>query len=322
MRLYKRNNTFYVEIRRGVHRSLKTSDEKTAKSIVKAIEREHLRNEIAQLETADKAMMTVEGFAVEYLAARGDKSGDTTRMDKLALKTLAEHLGAGTPIKSLCVKSIELFKKVLLSKKLSPFSINTYLRHIRAALRVAADWGYIDTPPQIKPVKTPRPLPRVLSVNELETILKAAHDTYPELGAVIGFAVWTGCRLSEILNAKWEHANGDSIRITGKGDKTRVIPLLPGAMDAMGERKESGPIFRQNHPDTVSHWFKDICVRCGLHDVHFHTLRHSAATQMVSSGIKLEVIQKILGHCDIRTTQIYAQIVDRVMVDEMRKLRW
>jgi site-specific recombinase XerD len=54
----------------------------------------------------------------------------------------------------------------------------------------------------------------------------------------------------------------------------------------------------------------------------FHSLRYSAATQMIASGISLDVIQKILGHAKIKTTQIYARIFDEIVAKEMQKLKW
>ncbi len=76
------------------------------------------------------------------------------------------------------------------------------------------------------------------------------------------------------------------------------------------------------HKSTVTGHFKQIARACEIEDVHFHNLRHSAATQMITSGIRLEVVQEILGHVDIRTTQIYAKIMDQVVYNEMQKLKY
>ncbi len=83
-----------------------------------------------------------------------------------------------------------------------------------------------------------------------------------------------------------------------------------------------GPVFIQWHSDTITHRFKAVARACGIEDVHFHNLRHSTATQMLESGIPLEVVQRILGHSDIRVTQIYAKVRDQLVKREMAKLKW
>jgi len=87
----------------------------------------------------------------------------------------------------------------------------------------------------------------------------------------------------------------------------------------MGPAKKKGPIFLQVHPDTHTHRFKKLALKCGIEDVHFHHLRHSASTAMLEAGIDLPVIQKILGHESISTTQIYADVLDNHMIDQMKK---
>ena len=79
------------------------------------------------------------------------------------------------------------------------------------------------------------------------------------------------------------------------------MPLLPDALEAIGEPKDLGPVFHQFHKDTVSHRFKRIARECGIEDVHFHNLRHSAATQMIESGVIGDVVQRILS---TRTTAL------------------
>ena len=111
------------------------------------------------------------------------------------------------------------------------------------------------------------------------------------------------------------------IRIIGKGDKERSIPLLPGTLEAMGEPADIGPIFKKMDPSTLNKRFRQRCADCGVQGT-FHMLRHSAATAMLENGVPLPVIQKILGHARIETTQIYAQVSDRLMAREMGKLRY
>ena len=90
----------------------------------------------------------------------------------------------------------------------------------------------------------------------------------------------------------------------------------------MGEPKDLGLVFHPFYPDTVSHRFKAISRECGIEDVHFHNLRHSAATQMIESGVIGDVVQRILGHTDYRTTQIYVNLSQATLAEEMKKLKY
>ena len=142
---------------------------------------------------------------------------------------------------------------------------------------------------------------------------------------IILFTLWTGCRREEVLRIKWSNVQlGDEPRciVRGKGNKERLVPLLPPALDSMGEPKDLGPVFHQFHKDTVSHRFKRISRECGIEDVHFHNLRHSAATQMIESGVIGDVVQRILGNSDYRTTQIYVNLSQLTLAEEMKKFKY
>ncbi len=140
---------------------------------------------------------------------------------------------------------------------------------------------------------------------------------------VIKFALWTGARRAEIAKLKWQDIDQDSARIIGKGNKERTIHLLPGALEAMGKIKDVGYVFiHWNDLSKYTKAFKRIARACGINDVHFHHLRHTAATQMIKSGIELSYVQEMLGHSAISTTQIYTAIVQKTLKEKMKKMRY
>ena len=96
----------------------------------------------------------------------------------------------------------------------------------------------------------------------------------------------------------------------------------PPTLDAMGGPKDLGPVFHQFHKDTVSHHFKEIARACGIEDVHFHNLRHSAAAQLIESGGIGDVVQRILGHSDYRTTQTYVNLSQSTLAEEMKEFKY
>ena len=135
---------------------------------------------------------------------------------------------------------------------------------------------------------------------------------------IINFALFTGCRRSEIVRARYEHITGETITVKGKGEKERSFLLLP---QALADKKDIGKIFKYGHVSTLSNYFRDKIVRKIGVQARFHDLRHTAATTMLSNCVRLEVVQKILGHSDIRTTQIYADVLQEQIAKQMDKMK-
>lgn len=325
MRLFQRNGWFHVEFKRGKALSLKTTDEETATKLFKKLAEKSLESRLQLLDETDR--ISISKFKDQYIEARSHLSVNTTRADELAIRLLADVVGHDKPMKLINEKSIDEFISVCHARGVVNDSINSYLRHLKAAFNTAKRHGYIKAVPTFKPLPKKKKLHRVLSSDEINTLLKHTESVDVDMWRIILFGLWTGCRRKEILDAVWQdiapnHKGDLFIRIVGKGDNERRVPLLPGALEALGEKKDIGPIFRQFNKDTASHRFQIYCGDVGIQGAKFHSLRHTAATFMVSKGIKLELIQKVLGHSDIRTTQIYAEIYDEVVLGEMEKLNF
>lgn len=182
-------------------------------------------------------------------------------------------------------------------------------------------------------VPTPRQrrtLPGVLSIDEVERLLEAP-DGHSPLGlrdrCMFEVLYATGLRLSELLSlttnsVQWQARN---IRVTGKGNKERIVLLGDLAVDAL-ERyvHESRPLLlagRQSEALFLSHIGRPLSVR-GFHailqghlraagiDRHVtpHTLRHSFATHLLEGGADLRSVQELLGHANVSTTQVYTHV--------------
>lgn len=327
MNLRKRGDIYHVWYERsaqypnGKLLSLKTGDKDEAAELFRLLKKAWHESRVIELDHGRQIKLSK--LVEEYLKDRQDLSPDTLRMDDLAIRMLIAVVG-DVWAKSLNDALINKFKAAYKAKGKSNHSVNAYLRHIRAIMRYAYEKGYVKRLIKIKSLKVGKHLPRIITKEEREKILAKARTDNFEMLRIITFALYTGCRRAEIKSLRWQHLdlNANTCRITGKGDRQRTLYLLPEAVAALGEIKAIGPVFFQHHIDFYSKSFKKIAVDCGIKDIHFHNLRHSAATQMVESGIPLEIIQKILGHSDIRTTQIYAQIFDEVVAKQMQKLKY
>jgi len=175
-------------------------------------------------------------------------------------------------------------------------------------------------------------LPPTLTVDEVDRLL-AAPDASTPRGlrdrAILETFYATGLRVSELAGLALEslHFDAEYIRCVGKGDKERVVPIGGRAMSAVQAWLERGrPAYaakgggasravflsRQGKPLTrITLWrhIRAYARRAGIRkEISPHTLRHSFASHLLANGASLRVIQEMLGHADISTTQIYTHV--------------
>jgi integrase len=148
---------------------------------------------------------------------------------------------------------------------------------------------------------------------ELEQILEAAEKCLkPHLRAAIKFAIETGMRRGEILNIQWQHidrlARTLAVPITKTGHP-RVIPLSPealGILDAQREANEPRPFPLTSIAFALA--WKRLINRTGIHDLHFHDLRHEAISRFFEMGLSVPEVALISGHKDYRMLARYTHL--------------
>jgi integrase/recombinase XerD len=178
--------------------------------------------------------------------------------------------------------------------------------------------------------KTGSYLPETLHLGHIVRLLESI-DTAKDLGrrdlAILELFYSSGLRLSEICHARLETLDLDDgfIRVTGKGNKTRIVPVggrarktirdyLDNERPKLVKRRSSSQIFLsirggQLSPDRIRQIVKERAKLAGIEqNVYPHLLRHSFATHLLEGGADLRVIQELLGHADIATTQIYTHV--------------
>ncbi len=182
----------------------------------------------------------------------------------------------------------------------------------------------------VRPPKKAEHLPAVLSIEEIDRLLQAPIEDTP-LGlrnrTLLEVMYATGLRVSELVNLKMSdlHLQLGLIQTLGKGDKERIIPIGEIAIDwltryfnesriVLLKDKESPYVFLNDRGNQISRqgiWkiIKKLVTTAGItKDVSPHTLRHSFATHILENGADLRIVQELLGHADISTTQIYTHI--------------
>ena len=209
------------------------------------------------------------------------------------------------------------------TRHLKDTSLQTHINTLRAF------FGWLHTEERIKknPMSKIKSLKldkkgarQALTVEELER-LRDACKTYREK-ALIEFLVSTGCRLSEVAQLRAADLNlaDRSVQVTGKGDKDRVVYFSVRArlmvQEYIVQRKGGDGLFVSNKspyeplkPRAIQRIVRSLSERAGLEGrVHPHLLRHTFATHALNGGMDVTVIQRLLGHEDIATTQIYAEL--------------
>ena len=209
------------------------------------------------------------------------------------------------------------------TRHLKDTSLQTHINTLRAF------FGWLHTEEKIKknPMSKIKSLKldkkgarQALTVEELER-LRDACKTYREK-ALIEFLVSTGCRLSEVAQLRAADLNlaDRSVQVTGKGDKDRVVYFSVRARlmvhEYIVQRKGGDGLFVSSKspydplkPRAIQRIVHSLSERAGLEDrVHPHLLRHTFATHALNGGMDVTVIQRLLGHEDIATTQIYAEL--------------
>ncbi|MCG2635398.1 MAG: tyrosine recombinase XerC [Gammaproteobacteria bacterium] len=212
---------------------------------------------------------------------------------------------------------------------LSPRTIQRQLSALRAFLRHLQRHGQIEAN-VAEGVKAPRaghPLPKLLDVDEMARLLdrKPADATEVRDHAMFELFYSSGLRLTELSGARINNLDrhGAELQVTGKGNKSRRVPVGSAAMAAINRwlaeraswRGAAEPnlfISRRGQPispRTIQARLKRWAALCGLNrSVNPHMLRHAFASHLLQSSQNLRAVQELLGHANISTTQIYTHL--------------
>jgi integrase/recombinase XerD len=275
--------------------------------------------------------LSLEGFAQwlerrRLVAAMGEAA-----LDHL-LQTGAEPPSMEVEIRDVTLQQVGDFlahkKRLGLSAasiKLIVVALKIFFRWLHARGRLAHD--ITETLPL---PRTERYLPETMNELQVDRLLEGVLDGMPHAlrdRAMLELLYASGLRVSELVNARLENLDLDAriIRVTGKGNKMRLVPVGQKAVDSIktyleGERprfvkkKTGSEVFlseRGTKLTTVRIWqiVKQTAKHAGLDlNVYPHLLRHSFATHLLSNGADLRIIQEMLGHADISTTEIYTHV--------------
>jgi len=179
-------------------------------------------------------------------------------------------------------------------------------------------------------IKVPKTLPPYTEDSDIEKILalvsdKRGYKDRVERDRLLVILAWrTGLRRVELANLRPRDVHGDSLIVRGgKGKKDRLIPLTQDVATRLFEFvKDKNPderVFGLS-PESLGMKVKQLAVRAGLNNFHTHTLRHKFATDVLESGTNVKVLQSLLGHENLNTTEVYLSLTDKELYAAARRL--
>ena len=284
---------------------------------------------------------------LEMLSAERGAARNTLDAYERDLKDFTAFLSSrDKPVTSAAAKDIRDYLEGLSAQGLSASTAARRLSAIRQFHGfLFADGVRSDDPcGSIEGPRRARPLPKTLTVEEVDALLSAAQraeDGRTQEEAVLAYKrarlvclmevlYATGLRVSELVGLPLSAVRGDErfLAVSGKGGRERLVPLSETARAAIDAYL---PLRSMRLGDQVSPWLfpsrgrqghltrhrfaqllKDISVAAGLDQsrVSPHTLRHAFASHLLANGADLRAVQQMLGHADISTTQIYTHVLD------------
>ncbi|HUK09795.1 MAG TPA: site-specific tyrosine recombinase XerD [Stellaceae bacterium] len=277
----------------------------------------------------------IEAFLEMLAAERGAARAtvEAYRRDLAAAALFLAH--SATSLDEAGPEDLRRYIAALARRSLAPRSVARRLSALRQFFRFLALEGRRSDDPcrDIDSPRLGRPLPKLLSVEEVEALIEtAARDRSAEglrLSAMLELLYATGLRISELVRLPLAAARRGSAVLTvrGKGDKERIVPLSEPARQALlayqacrshflGEGRHSPWLFPSRGAGghltrrRVGQLLKGLAPKAGVDPSRLspHVLRHAFASHLVDGGADLRSVQEMLGHADIATTEIYTHV--------------
>ncbi len=221
---------------------------------------------------------------------------------------------------------LNMYIKSLYDMKYTPRSITREIASIKGFFKWLGINDYLKHNPAlaIEQPKLPKKLPKVLSMQEINELLKSDMSVM-EI-AILELLYAAGLRVSELTDITFNNIdlNSKYIRCIGKGSKERIVPIGQKACSALKKYlKERDYILKKYNISSKYFFIKENAKKLTRQDVYTfirnlgkninknispHTIRHSFATHLLENGADLRVVQELLGHSDVSTTQLYTHI--------------
>lgn len=280
----------------------------------------------------------LERYANEYLITEYNTSKNTRDSYLYDLKELAIFYNKN--IAYLKREDIQEYLRKLVNKKARTKAHYLTVFNSFYSFLVKENIIAINPCENIKMPKLEKKLPEYLSVEEVDKLLDIKTNTVYEKRnkAMLEMLYGTGVRISELINLTMSNIflEDKMIKVFGKGSKERIIPINTYALDCLADylqfgrsallgTKTSEYVFISSRRTKITRQaffkiIKKLCEEAGIKkNISPHILRHSFATHLLHNGADLRIVQELLGHSDISTTQIYTHLTNEKLENEYDK---
>jgi len=269
---------------------------------------------------------TFSDTATRFLAHQ--KARLTTKAYQRESGIVSNHLSQFFPGRLASIRRVDIQRYVTKRVgEVSAHSVTKELNVLKHLLGLAVEWEIIPFSPaqQVKAPRVPAGRIRYLQPTELRSLLVACPEW---LRPIVGLAVTTGMRRSEILGLRWLDVDLIHARIllpqTKNGDG-RIVYLNGSAMAAIGsvrspKSKATDLVFAGITPEQVSVAFARLCRTLKICDFRFHDLRHTAASWLRMQGADIHTVAQLLGHKDLRMATRYQHLSPAFLADAVARL--
>jgi len=231
---------------------------------------------------------------------------------------------AGKPVQEMAAIDVSRY---LADPALSTASRDTYFRQINGFYRWWAQHGGVFVTAQLPRPRVPKTEPRPISKEQLQRLLNTGM--YHRTRVMVLLAAFAGLRVHEIAKFRGEDIDLDrrTLRVTGKGGVTAVLPLHPLLVDAAQQMPRRGIWFPANstragehvHRRSVSHVISLAMQRADIQATP-HALRHWFATALLEAGVDIRTVQTLMRHASLATTARYTAVTDQRRVEAIDRL--
>lgn len=275
-------------------------------------------------------MHEVISLYLEYLELEKGLSQNTIDAYRRDLYDFSESIDE---IESIDRFTINNYIRILKERKLASTSVIRKIASLRGFFKWATSANILDKNPAstLEQPKIPQRLPKVISIKEIEDILQ---EDLNELQRIMVELLYScGLRVSELVNLKISDIdlNAKYVRCFGKGSKERIIPIGSKAIDAIKKYLPLRDLYikkfninskkflvnetgRFMNRQDVYNFIHSLGKKINK-NISPHTLRHSFATHLLENGADLRIVQELLGHSDVSTTQLYTHISKKRLKD-------